>query len=618
MIGWRKWLIALILVAGFASVHGAESDKNDVRVLIDISGSMKQNDPKNLRRPALRMLVGLLQPGTRAGVWTFAKWSNPLVPVAEVDKAWKERALSLSRQINSPGMYTDIERVLEDAIQDWSGPPTTHNRQLVLLTDGMVDVSKVAGESETSRKRILEQLLPRLHELGVKVNTIALSERADHDLMKRLSAGTGGLYQQVEGADQLQRVFLKVFEQVGKPEGVPLRDNRFTVDASVREATVLLFRKEGAPAPVLISPSGEEYTDSDLVAGVAWYRDQGYDLITVSTPTKGEWSLRADVDPDNRVMIVTDLKLETADLPAHVATGEPLLLSAHLSNKGEVVRRKAFLRLLDVGAAAISGDGHTPLDLNDQGENGDREAGDGRYEVQFRMDRPSDEVELLFSIESPTFMREKRYRMAVHEPAALSFEGEGKDARALVKVETAVMQDGVQLSVWQGEDAQAIPLSETGGGFPLVDPGLPVFMKIEGSTRLGNRISREFGPLYAPGAPPRPAEPVAAPEAPKAVEKPAQAQPAPKAPVTAEQQAQPEEEDWVMPALAFGVFNLVFIGVGLGVWWFMRKRRRNDDEPSLEQEIESGESSPQDSTDASSRDLGDETAVVQQDRGEAA
>ena len=73
-----------------------------------------------------------------------------------------------------------------------------------------------------------------------------------------------------------------------------------------------------------------------------------------------------------------------------------------------------------------------------------------------------------------------------------------------------------------------------------------------------------------------------------------------------------------MPALAFGASNLVLIGAGLGIWWFMRKRRRNDDEPSLEDEIDSGEGSEQGPGDTSTLDLGGETAAAQQDRGEAA
>ena len=53
---------------------------NDVRVLIDISGSMKKNDPANLRQPALRLFISLLPSDTQAGVWTFGQWVNMLIP----------------------------------------------------------------------------------------------------------------------------------------------------------------------------------------------------------------------------------------------------------------------------------------------------------------------------------------------------------------------------------------------------------------------------------------------------------------------------------------------------------------------------------------------------------
>ena len=35
---------------------------------LDNATGVLESDPQNLRRPALRMLVGLLQPGTKAGV----------------------------------------------------------------------------------------------------------------------------------------------------------------------------------------------------------------------------------------------------------------------------------------------------------------------------------------------------------------------------------------------------------------------------------------------------------------------------------------------------------------------------------------------------------------------
>lgn len=564
-------------------------EHNDVRVLIDISGSMKQNDPENLRRPALRMLVGLMQPGTRAGVWTFAKWSNPLVPLAEVDEAWKKRALAAAEQIKSPGAYTHVERVIEAAIKGWSGEPKTHNRHLVLLTDGMVDVSKTPGESAQSRARIIEQWLPKLKALGVHVHTIALSERADHDLMKQLSSNTDGWYQQVNQADKLQRTFLKIFEQVGKPDSVPLTDNKFTVDSSVREATVLLFRKPDSEAPVLISPSGEEFTDTDLPGGVAWYRDQGYDLVTISSPGKGEWALRADVDPDNRVMIVTDLKLQTSEIPAHVAVGESVLMSANLTARGKLVQRKAFLRLLDVRADAMTEAGSDPQGLNDAGEEGDAKAGDGRYSMRYKENRAFDEVELLFSVESPTFMREKRYRLSVHEPAKLTVSQMAEGMFAKLELDKAILRDGAEVQVWQRDKSGAkADLQKTPEGYKLNDPKAPVYANVQGQTQLGNMLSQEYGPVYAEGVSPPAVEPAATaePKAPTVGEsetKAPEVAPEPEAKPDPVVEAEPEEEaGWLMPTLIFGGVNLMLIIVGVGAWMLMRKRKSETSESLLD------------------------------------
>lgn len=568
----------------------------DVRLLIDISGSMRQNDPQNLRRPALRMLVGLMQPGTRAGVWTFARWVNMLVEHGDVDEAWKKHAIALSDQIASPGQFTNIEEAMESAARGWEGGAVSHSRHLVVLTDGMVDVSKTPGENAASRQRILGDLLPQLQAKGVKVHAIALSARADHALLKALAGATDGWYEQVDSADRLQRIFLRIFEQVGKPDALPLKDNRFTVDASIREATVVLFRLPGSEPAVLISPTGERYTGSDLPAGIAWFSDQGYDLITLATPKKGEWSLQADVDPDNRVMVVTDLKLETSEIPAHLAAGERIPVSAYLSSRGEMVTRKAFLEILDVRAFAMGETGSDPQGLNDRGEDGDDVAGDGRYSMLYSEQRAFDRVELLFSVESATFMREKRHRIAVHEAATLSVEPTDNGPQSVIRIDTAVMQDGVVPVVWQQHEQQGrMALEPVAGGVaglwsaPLADPALPVYAALEGNTRNGNLIAREYGPVFAPGSEPAVAppvmmdvdpipvvapvadEPAAAPTIPPTAPPSDSLPPAASVPATA---GDGEEGDWLLPVLALGVGNLILFGGGGAVWWFLRRRRK--------------------------------------------
>lgn len=591
--GCRVVLSVMLMLLMATAVLAKPPENADIRVLIDISGSMRQNDPDNLRRPALRMLAGLMQPGTRAGVWTFARWVNNLVPVAEVDSKWKKRTQSLSKQISSPGQFTNIEEVLDRASRDWRGGPGSHARHLVLLTDGMVDVSKKAADNAQSRARIVDTLLPQLKSAGVKVHTIALSERADHALMKRLAGETGGWYQQVEKADELQRVFLKMFETVGKPDAIPLQDNRFTVDSSIREATVLVFSKEKSSPVVLHAPNGDQFTDSDLTAGVAWYRDQGYDLITIVKPGKGEWRLQADIDPDNRVMIVTDLKLQTSELPNHLAIGEQVHVEAHLSNSGNLVKRKAFLRLLEVRADAITSDGTDPQPLNDQGRDGDSAPGDGRYGMRFAESQQRASVELLVSVDSPTFMREKRFRLAVHEPAAGTVV-EGPDGLQLtLKANRAVLQPGGEVEVWQQDAAgarQPLAVEQAGDGewtARLGDPGAAVYASIAGTSRLGNLLQRTLGPILPPGVTAPPVVELApAEEAAPVVEEPAAQSPAPEPPakvvdeapgeVVAEdepvEQVEEQAEGWVMPATLFGGFNLVLL-IGAAVWFFLRRRK---------------------------------------------
>ncbi len=282
----RLQVILCLFLCTTLSLQAApvQVDAADARILIDISGSMRQNDPKNLRRPALRLLVGLLPDEARAGVWTFGQYVNMQVPLGQVDEAWRERARTGAAKIGSPGQFTNIEEVLKRAIADWEGASRVYQRHLILLTDGMVDISKSPGKNRISRQRIIDELVPKLKGYGAKVHTIALSERADHELMKILSNESGGWYEQVNDAEQLQRIFLRIFEKVGRPDTIPLTDNKFLVDSSIEELTLLIFRKDGAEPTQTIMPSGQQFGTKEAPENVVWHHDEGYDLLTIADP----------------------------------------------------------------------------------------------------------------------------------------------------------------------------------------------------------------------------------------------------------------------------------------------------------------------------------------------
>jgi len=88
---------AVLLLAG--SVSAQEDGDVDVRLVIDVSGSMKRNDPNDLRQPAVELLVELLPENSTAGVWTFGKWVNMLIPHRKVDQEWRDAARTSATDI---------------------------------------------------------------------------------------------------------------------------------------------------------------------------------------------------------------------------------------------------------------------------------------------------------------------------------------------------------------------------------------------------------------------------------------------------------------------------------------------------------------------------------------
>ena len=80
----RIWVAAVLLLFSwqvFAQDPALSLPGNaDVRIVVDISGSMKETDPQNLRRPAVRLLARTLPEGASAGLWTFGQYVNMLVP----------------------------------------------------------------------------------------------------------------------------------------------------------------------------------------------------------------------------------------------------------------------------------------------------------------------------------------------------------------------------------------------------------------------------------------------------------------------------------------------------------------------------------------------------------
>jgi len=581
---FNKIILSVLFAAGSSGLAAADTtDSSELRVLIDISGSMKKNDPHNLRAPALRLLVGLLPENVRAGVWIFGQGTRRLVAPGPAGKHWKQQALKAARQIHSRGLFTNIETALKQATSDWKTPAAGHKRNIILLTDGMVDVGKDPALSNASRERIITELLPRFQKTGISINTIALSKHADNKLMKQLAVGTDGWNETAANADQLQRIFLHMFEKTTPVDTLPLKDNRFQVDKSINELTLLAFSGEGKKVVKLELPDQSRITAKAHPKSVRWRHEQGYDLITIIKPVAGDWRLLADVDPDNRVMIVTDLKMQVSELPNHILLGETFNYTASLTEKGKPVTREDFLKLLKAKLSVTDDSGQTeiiklpPLEGASFGTRVGDKLGYGRYELVTRID-------------GGTFKREQRQTINVHKsPVRTTLEPLTTNSYR-VRIEAQpelVAADSVRIDATltnqagQASKAEFTALSESGWQLELkdLDPGqYTLSMQIEARSPQGREISATPAPLLIGErvdiSPPAKEETV--PEA-----KPDEPLPTPDESAAGKEKAE-EPVDWMKTALLVAAANLAILIPGIVGFILWRRRRARTNIPEEE------------------------------------
>ncbi len=576
-------LLGMSLFCLSTSLIGAgqtnKNAKSDVRLLIDISGSMKKNDPNKLRIPALQLVTNLLPKGADAGVWAFGRYVNMMVPLSNVDANWQLKATTTAKKINSLGQFTNIGSVLEKASYGWTKPDPNEKRSFILLTDGMVDISKDANVNAKERSRILNNILPKLKKAGVAIHTIALSQNADHELLKQLSTQTDGWYQAVNDAAELQKVFLKIFEQAASRDNLPIADNLFSVDSSIDEMTVLVFRQDATSPAKLITPSGELLDKNANSSKVRWFSTDGYDLITLQRPETGEWKIDAQVDPDNRVMVVSKLGLSVADLPNNLLAGEAINYELQMLEEGSVISNPDFLSLVKA-----------KLEQNKDGQISKLamffDSGSNTFKQNFYTDSFEGELKLRLHVTSPTFERIRTHAINIYgSPIVVDVEI-SPDNIVSHKLMLSVREDIVRK---QSLQINATISKPDGEKLYLVidDPAVPIEIEadltggdysveftITGESVLGREFSVNPGAIEFSGMSllikeesivedpkPKPVE----------IEKEEVKQPPKEEAVKEPEQEKPEESDINWLYVGIGA-NLLLAIVGFFVWRLIKKR----------------------------------------------
>ncbi|MCE9926028.1 TIGR03503 family protein [Aeromonas media] len=204
--------------------------------------------------------------------------------------------------------------------------------------------------------------------------------------------------------------------EVFAPSDIPLLDNRFRIDYGVKEITFIIKRKPGTPSVILVRPDGSKlYVGKVTPPEVGWLALKDQDLITVRNPMPGPWQAIGEVDPDNRVRLLSDIRLESEPLPTRLYQGERVKLQSRLLIDGAAPGAGYYLsdlgmtvKLQQFNDAAQGGEPIVEETLGhylDDGKGLDEVPGDGVLTAEAVLDVPAGKYRALYSSGNQVFSR---------------------------------------------------------------------------------------------------------------------------------------------------------------------------------------------------------------------
>lgn len=411
------WVLLTLSASARAQDQSGGASSADIRLLVDVSGSMNQSDPQNLRAEGLALLSKMLPADTHAGLWRFAGQVSEVVPAAAVTKSWRQRTADSLQTLRSDGQLTDIGAALARAAR---APVQAERAHLLLLTDGKVDIGDDPERNRRERASILTELLPRLIARGFVIHTIALSNDADAELLQSLASESAGEHRVVTNRDELVSIFVDILDQAVPPQRLPVSGDGFVVDSTVDELTVLIYHLDTqAQRPHLLDPDLLPVSEARHDDAVRWLSRPRYDLVTIPSPKNGRWQLVGG-GRDARVTVLTDLTLHVQPLAQTVLPGEPMNIRFVLREREQVLTDHELLEHVraHVSVGAFNADGvlGEPTDQDITLRSTDT---DGYFLLRTSAPETPGDYQLNLRIDGATFAREYQRRFEVDSTFAV-------------------------------------------------------------------------------------------------------------------------------------------------------------------------------------------------------
>ena len=183
-------------------VISAEHRKDAILTfVIDVSGSMSQENRLELVKKALTLLVNQLRPTDKVGIVVYGSRGRLVLPHTGIEQRGKILAA-----INSlaPGGSTNAEEGLRIGYDlAWRNASVNHINRIILCSDGVANVGNTGPDA------ILKEIRTYVNK-GIRLSTVGFGMGNYNDvLMERLADTGDGSYAYVDTLTEAKRIFVE-------------------------------------------------------------------------------------------------------------------------------------------------------------------------------------------------------------------------------------------------------------------------------------------------------------------------------------------------------------------------------------------------------------------------
>lgn len=342
-------ILALSLGGLVLAEENVSTNKFNVAIVLDASGSMASTDPNGYRFEAISQFVNLLtETGNNVGAVIFSgdiAASQTVLPMN--NQISKDETVDLVRSVPPEG-WTNIGEALELAVDMLEDGDPNLPSVILFLSDGNTELA-----TDDATNISLEQkadAIQECREKGIAIYSVCLNANyaADISEMKQMSDATAGIFEEVNTADDLPRVFNTFYSMIYGTSSITLVDDVFPSDGiletkfevpgiGVEEVNIIIYGN--AISKTLIRPDGN-------ISDASFVDSETFSLIKEADVVSGLWTLRTEGIPGDRIQVNmvynTNLSVDVnaSTNEEYINPADPITISARLRT-GSVVANRA-------------------------------------------------------------------------------------------------------------------------------------------------------------------------------------------------------------------------------------------------------------------------------------